>query len=218
MAYPVAPTNGQIYGNKKFNLVKGVWENFFAPAIGTIYTQYPGKPTPTDIYGGTWTDISTNFAGAFFRANGGNADAFETYITISTATATVITFATTHELSIGSLLKSSIGEVRMVSVINSTTQVTVSTDFSEIPSGDMLIGQGDAIRNITGSFYNRRANGLGVSNAGALRFDGVAGGNDGATGSANSGGTVSFNASRVVPTANDNRPANFTIKIWERTN
>ena len=38
--------------------------------------QFPGESAPADIYGGEWTNISSQFAGQFFRAEGGNAAAF----------------------------------------------------------------------------------------------------------------------------------------------
>lgn len=45
--------------------------------IGEVYTQYPGKLSPTELgYPGTWTNISSQFAGNFFRAEGGVASAF----------------------------------------------------------------------------------------------------------------------------------------------
>ncbi len=47
-----------------------------APPIGTVYVQFPGKSAPADLYGGEWTNISSQFAGQFFRAEGGNAAAF----------------------------------------------------------------------------------------------------------------------------------------------
>lgn len=47
-----------------------------APPIGTVYVQFPGKSAPADLYSGEWTNISSQFAGMFFRAEGGNAAAF----------------------------------------------------------------------------------------------------------------------------------------------
>lgn len=45
--------------------------------IGVTYTQYPGQKSPNDLWGlySTWEEI-TDYAGAFFRASGGNASAF----------------------------------------------------------------------------------------------------------------------------------------------
>jgi len=46
--------------------------------IGFTYTQYPTKLSPADLgLPGVWTNISSSFAGDFFRAEGGNAAAFE---------------------------------------------------------------------------------------------------------------------------------------------
>ena len=47
-----------------------------APPIGTVYVQFPGKSAPADLYGGEWTNISSQLAGMFFRAEGGLAAAF----------------------------------------------------------------------------------------------------------------------------------------------
>ncbi|EEO27800.2 hypothetical protein [Oxalobacter paraformigenes] len=44
--------------------------------VGTIYVQFAGQSTPEDLYGGTWENISPQYAGQFFRAEGGNAAAF----------------------------------------------------------------------------------------------------------------------------------------------
>ena len=46
--------------------------------IGTTYIQFPDKDNPNDLgFYGTWENISDEFAGDFFRAEGGNASAFE---------------------------------------------------------------------------------------------------------------------------------------------
>ncbi len=44
--------------------------------LGFVYVQFPGLSDPTALFGGTWTNISSSFAGDFFRAEGGNASAF----------------------------------------------------------------------------------------------------------------------------------------------
>lgn len=47
--------------------------------VNSIYIQYPSQSAPSDLFGlTTWTDISSTYAGAFFRATGGNAAAFGT--------------------------------------------------------------------------------------------------------------------------------------------
>jgi hypothetical protein len=45
--------------------------------VGFIYVQLPGKSAPATLYpGSTWSDVSYDFAGLFFRAAGGGASAF----------------------------------------------------------------------------------------------------------------------------------------------
>jgi hypothetical protein len=44
--------------------------------IGGTYVQFPGCADPTSLFVGTWTNISANFAGLFFRVEGGSAAAF----------------------------------------------------------------------------------------------------------------------------------------------
>lgn len=52
--------------------------------IGSIYIQFPGEAEPADILGGTWQNVSAQYAGmffrttddAFFRAEGGDAEDF----------------------------------------------------------------------------------------------------------------------------------------------
>lgn len=45
--------------------------------IGTVYIQFPSQTIPATLYGGTWSNISSSYAGLFFRAEGGHAAAFE---------------------------------------------------------------------------------------------------------------------------------------------
>lgn len=45
--------------------------------VGYVYTQFPQQSTPSELgLPGTWTEITSNYAGKFFRAEGGNAAAF----------------------------------------------------------------------------------------------------------------------------------------------
>jgi hypothetical protein len=53
------------------------WALTAMPPIGSVYMQLPGYDAPGTLYPGTtWTDISSVFAGDFFRVAGGNASAF----------------------------------------------------------------------------------------------------------------------------------------------
>ena len=50
--------------------------SLYAHPVGSIYVQFAGQPTPDTLYGGTWQNISSSFAGLFFRAEGGAAAGF----------------------------------------------------------------------------------------------------------------------------------------------
>ena len=42
--------------------------------VGEVYVQFPGQKSPTELYGihggGIWIDITSNYAGLYFRAEG----------------------------------------------------------------------------------------------------------------------------------------------------
>lgn len=44
--------------------------------VGYVYTQYPGTSDPATLFGGTWLNITSLYAGLFFRAEGGASLAF----------------------------------------------------------------------------------------------------------------------------------------------
>lgn len=44
--------------------------------VGYVYTQYPGTSDPATLFGGTWLNITSLYAGLFFRAEGGSSLAF----------------------------------------------------------------------------------------------------------------------------------------------
>lgn len=52
------------------------WTGLY-PAMGEKAVQFPGQPTPSELYMATeWENISSQYAGQFFRAEGGDAVAF----------------------------------------------------------------------------------------------------------------------------------------------
>ncbi|WP_407432508.1 hypothetical protein [Methanobrevibacter sp.] len=58
----------------------------FAHPINSIYYQLPTQSDPNTLFKfTTWTDITSSYAGAFFRAAGGDAAAFGTRQNQSTA-------------------------------------------------------------------------------------------------------------------------------------
>lgn len=44
--------------------------------VGSVYVQFSGQAAPSDLFGGTWSNVSSTYAGRFFRAEGGSAAAF----------------------------------------------------------------------------------------------------------------------------------------------
>lgn len=44
--------------------------------VGFIYVQFAGQSAPAELFGGTWENISAQYAGRFFRAEGGSAASF----------------------------------------------------------------------------------------------------------------------------------------------
>ena len=44
--------------------------------VGSVYVQLSGQTDPTTLFGGTWDNISSTYAGLFFRAEGSAAAAF----------------------------------------------------------------------------------------------------------------------------------------------
>ena len=52
------------------------WEGLSCPRIGEVYGQYPQQEAPQDLFICTKWALQEQYAGAFFRATGGNASAF----------------------------------------------------------------------------------------------------------------------------------------------
>lgn len=72
--------------------------------------------------------------------------------------------------------------------------------------------QGDAIRNITGNFGARTCRGTSMANG--VFSDSGAGWDDGWKGDVYCVKSVNFDASRVVPTADENRPENMAVAFY----
>lgn len=58
--------------------VKSGYELLAMPPVGFVYIQFPTKESPETLWpSATWDNISDEFAGDFFRSEGGDASAFE---------------------------------------------------------------------------------------------------------------------------------------------
>jgi len=189
--------NGNIIGTSKVTV-----------PIGFIYFQLQGELSPSNLFVGTWKYFGQDstlpsMAGLFFRAEGTDALGFESILTISTSTTTSITFTTNHNLIVGDLVRSSKGEWRTISVINSATQITVSTAFSTAPTGTVYLGQNDQLLSHTHDAW--LGGGNWDDNAGGSGFSYVSNGAWRQTNNPNSRhGT-------------ENRPKNTVIRVWKRT-
>lgn len=84
----VVTNNGSVYQRYKWDTEAWLYEyelnlanadilfNVSHP-IGEIYVQFPLQLNPAELYGrGTWSDITADYAGLFFRAAGGDAAEF----------------------------------------------------------------------------------------------------------------------------------------------
>jgi len=88
LAFPIH--NNILFMRRKVNGVFSHWEKIAkgeSHAVGEIYVRYPNNgywpghpPTPAQMYGGAWSDITYAFTGRFPRAAGGNAGGFGTFL------------------------------------------------------------------------------------------------------------------------------------------
>ena len=141
--------------------------------VGSVYTQYPGQKSPTELWGdfSTWQEL--DYGGAFFRAKGGNASSFEAYKTVSAMNGTSITI-NAHGLTVGSVLyDKDNNEARVITAITNANVVVVNAAFSSSSITNLLITQNQTTAK----------NGLSVSHTFKLR----AANNDTATENTTSG-------------------------------
>ena len=196
--------------------------------VGFTYVQYPTQKTPFELgFPGIWTEL--DFNGAFFRASGGEAEGFERRLILmeqedpdfgveygTPSTASVLQMS--DRLPAGTPILHQ-GQIRFITSSDyggaGACYGNLNEEFSPFDvSGDFYIGQRDAIRNIEGSFGFALLTSARSSGVFELR-------SDAGSLTSNSGSPrwreVGFNASLVVPTANENRPLNYTVRIWQRT-
>ena len=112
----------------------------------------------------------------------------------------------------------------LVSAIGSTTipdyrglflRCQGSQTVSETVHSSPAVGvkQGDAIRNITGNFTALHQMNADIRATGAFTYQNQNFGENGGRNSAQETPLYTFDASRVVPTANENRPVNATVRF-----
>lgn len=65
--YIITATVGETAGTLSSKRIYTIGGNSI---IGTVYIQFRGQSAPADIFGGTWSNVSSTYAGRFFRAEG----------------------------------------------------------------------------------------------------------------------------------------------------
>ena len=207
--------------------------------IGVTYTQYPGQKDPNTLWGqySTWEEL--NYAGAFFRSNGGSADTFEKSLAIASISGTRITFQFSHGLSVGSVIyDSENNEGRIVTAITNTATVVINEAFSSSSLTEVLVSQNQATaKNGLSASFSGSAGTVNVSGANhrhSVSTQALGGGDDtfsyysshknpvtrytDYSGNLSMSGTFTPSGSvSVSSTDAETRPNNFTTKIWIRT-
>ena len=136
--------------------------------IGVIYTQYPQQKSPQELFPNTtWKEV--NYGGAFFRASGGKAAAFN-------------------------------GGKQAGQILSHTHPITHSHNITD-PGHSHGIPTGTQDAHNDG--YNDHAYGFEVNNS--------------TTGSKTGITVDSFSGDSGPSGGNENRPENYTIRIWKRT-
>jgi len=90
-------TNGGLY--QQYIWSGTAWVGMGGLPIGTIHFQLSGTSNTNDIFLGTWTYVSTSYAGRFFRVEGGNAATFSA-TTISTSQQDQSVYPHTHSTTV----------------------------------------------------------------------------------------------------------------------
>lgn len=166
-----------------------------AHPAGTMYIQFKGEKTPSELFGGTWYNVSSEFAGMFFRAEGGNAAAFgsDQEQSVQAHTHTI-----DHTHTRGTMnITSDIGNSNFLSIW--TTANNISEATSKLANSPLYYTE----------FSDSYKVSIGVSgNFARLKFDASRNwtgstSTPSATNSGSYGGT-------------ETRPVNSTIRIWRR--
>lgn len=80
----IVNSNGEIesyfddeYFSEKENKLSFKKEMLSGIPVNGTYFQLPDTPLPSVLFGGTWENVSSDYAGSFFRCEGGEAKTFE---------------------------------------------------------------------------------------------------------------------------------------------
>jgi hypothetical protein len=189
--------------------------------VGSIYVQYPGTKTPTEMgWPGTWPVCSTKaIAYGLSTSNSGSGSIFVGRMECNN-------LLTASDLSVGTQITSGTYSGYYVRAV-----INLGGGFNGVEGGNRPAfnsggKQGDMIRNFSGR-YMQSYNNSAIDTQGASgttspfyvessTHDGT--GQRGPTGEnyANQKAGFSFDPSRVVPTGADNAPINVSIRLFMR--
>lgn len=205
MAFPTAPTDQETYNGYIYSATDGVWRKDVTSKdemfpVGMSYIQFPGMYSPIDLgWPGTWENVSNQFAGDFFRAEGGNASAFgsgeqaEDFKSHSHSGSTNTTGSHSHSGSTNTTGSHSHGTNSSYGdQVSANTSVAWFRDTSHFMAG--------GVNSVT--HHNRNTKSAG-SHSHSLSIN-----NNG-----NHSHTVTIDSNGGAET----RPVNRTIRIWKRT-
>ncbi len=170
------------------------------PPIGFVYTRYPGQDDPATIFPGTtWSNISSNFPAAFFRAEGGAAATFQgTLGAVQAAQNLSHTHGSPITSGAGSSHAHAVGSLTIGGEAAHTHGPGTGTVFATNAGSGGFLASG-------GSYGS-----CGATGAGSSHTHGISG----------SVGAESAH-NHVVTVASDGgadlRPINYTIQIYKRT-
>lgn len=171
--------------------------------VGEVYIQYPTCENPNSLYsrGGvncTWTDITANYNGAFFRAykNGTSGSFYDNNETLGAVQASQ-NLSHNHGGYVG-------GPVTNNSSHSSYTSTSQATGSFGVDDGDQSVPTKGFVKYGTGTYSGGGSiDDLNYNSNGYMSFD----------------HSHSYNHVHSISSAGgtEARPDNYSIKIWKRT-
>ena len=181
----------------KTNITKAVFDTVHP--IGSTYIQFPGCPSPNELWGSmsVWTEL--NFNGAFFRASGTNASAFgsgEQGDLVKNHTHNMNHIHDRGNMEINGYIGS---------VVSANEAIVAGASFSRTFHWDSTKGTGSSGWSLHGNSIDFFASRTWSGYTGGTRnpdwnnpFD-------------------KLNTEGNDPNGIENRPRNYTVRIWKRT-
>ena len=173
------------------------WQNIVAPGVGKRITQYPQEEAPTDVYPCTsWQEIS--YDGAFFRAAGGNAAAFIEKSGVLRKQGQSIQSHNHYFTPSGSISSTCSGRGSLYSGLGN--------GYNNL---SLALGRSEGENTVIASYNESSSKGYVSANSAGNKFLSIS-----VSVSSSFSGTRKSSESSG---GSENRPDNFTIRIWKRT-